>query len=51
MKMVILRDFSRTESDDWKLNVQDYIGEMEESVEIHDSDGKVAGWKIQSRYE
>lgn len=51
--MFINRNYSRTESDDFKLNVADKIKENGlEAVPVHNpGDGQLVGWKIQSRYE
>jgi hypothetical protein len=46
---VIYRDYSRTETDDWKLNVQPYMSETEESVPIY-HDGTIVGWKVQPKF-
>jgi hypothetical protein len=45
------RDYRRSEEDDWRINVQPYMHETEESVEIYDGDGNVIGWSIRGRYE
>ncbi len=49
--MFINRDWTRTEKDDWKLNVQPRLGETSESVAVYDNEGNVVGWKIQGRFE
>jgi hypothetical protein len=46
----IPRDTSRTESDDWLLNVQPRLGPYTEALPVTQQ-GVVVGWKIQSRYE
>ena len=48
--MIILRDFDRTEHDDWTLNVLPRLDETTESVKLY-ALGKVVGWKIQTRGE
>lgn len=48
----INRNYSRTEHDDYMLNVQPYIGEQEESMEIWCSGmSYIVGWKIQPQFE
>ena len=46
----ILRDYRRTESDDFTLNVQPHISEYSEAAEIRDRDGKLLAWKIRAKY-
>jgi hypothetical protein len=48
--MFIQRDYSRTEKDDYTLNVEPKIGEYKESVEVI-VDGVIVGWKIQNQYD
>lgn len=50
MKQFISRDFSRTEHDDYILNVQPLEGTINESLPIYDN-GEFIGWLIQPRYE
>ena len=49
--MFVNRDWSRTEHDDYVLNIEPRLCETNESVEVYTDDGKVIGWKIQTRYE
>lgn len=56
--MFIARDKTRTEEDDWKLNVQPKLDETSESVPIYDPPPTgwigqlvLTGWKIQSKFE
>lgn len=46
----VQRDFSRTEHDDFVLNVQPRLSDTTETVPVYD-DGKIVGWNIQHRYE
>lgn len=48
--MTILRDYSRTEHDDYLLNVVQHLTGNKESVEIY-FNNKVVGWKIQNFYD
>lgn len=48
----ILRDYARTEHDDWILNVQPRLTLTAESVELRaPTTNKLVGWKIQTRHE
>ncbi len=49
--MVILRDFTRTEHDDFVLNVAHHLTEHNEAMPVYDEEGDLVGWKIQQRYE
>ena len=49
--MLILRDFSRTEHDDFVLNVAHHLNEHTEAVPVYDKYGELVGWRIQQRYE
>ena len=49
--LFIQRDWDRTESDDWQLNVQPRLNNSTESLEIRDENGELFGWRIQSRGE
>jgi len=49
--MIVLRNFDRSESSDWVLNVQPNLCRLTESIELHDKEGVLLGWKIQGRYE
>ncbi len=51
MNNFINRNFSLTENDDWKLNVQPRMGNLTESVEMRGPDGSVLGWKLIGRFE
>jgi hypothetical protein len=44
------RDYSRTENDDWTLNIQPLLRGGKEAVPQY-FEGKLVGWKIQNRYE
>jgi hypothetical protein len=44
------RDYSRTENDDWILNIQPLLRDNKEAIPQY-FDGKLIGWKIQYRYE
>lgn len=46
----INRDWTKTEHDDWLLNVQPLLTENTESVPIY-HDSQLVGWKIQMRFE
>lgn len=48
--MFINRDYRRTENDDWILNIQPRLTEFNEAIPVHHQ-GKLIGWKIQTRYE
>jgi len=52
---IILRDYSRTESDDFKLNVEDCLNRWTEALplEVPDEESEklhLVGWRIQPRY-
>lgn len=52
--MFINRDFTRTEHDDWILNIQPKLDSRSESVEMkymYRGTWILAGWKIQTRGE
>ncbi len=49
--MFIIRDFSRTEHDDFLLNVEDHIRDQKEAITIYNQEGNIIGWKIQDMYE
>lgn len=51
MKQFVRRDFTRTEHDDYVLNVQPLEGKFNESLPVYSEDEKIVGWLIQSRYE
>lgn len=42
----VARTYSRTEEDDWKLNVQPLLSNLTESIPVTDHTGGVLGWKI-----
>jgi hypothetical protein len=44
------RDYSRTENDDWTLNIQPLLRDGKEAIPQY-FEGKLVGWTIQSRYE
>lgn len=48
--LIIKRDLTRTEHDDYILNVDPYLHEYNESVPIMWKD-KIVAWKIIQRYE
>ena len=54
---IILRDWNRTEHDDWALNVQPRMGEKEESIPLYlpkaapEDKEVVAAWAIRRLYE
>lgn len=48
--MFINRDYSRTEHDDWALNVCPKLHSCNESIEVY-IDSVVVGWKIQWKFE
>ncbi len=48
--MFVNRDFNRTEHDDWVLNIKPKLSEFSEAVPIQ-HEGKLIGWKVQTRYE
>lgn len=47
---IIHRDYSRTEHDDFVLNVQPLLSKTTETMPIY-ANGVVAAWKVQFRYE
>lgn len=52
---IILRDFTRTESDDFKLRVEDCLNRWNEALplEVPDENSDkliLVGWRIQPRY-
>ena len=49
--MIIFRDFTRNEHDDFVINVSDRVSEVKEVLELRVPEGELIGWKIQSRYE
>ena len=49
--MFIQRNWKRSEADDFKLNVERYIGDFEAATPIYDKDGIIIGWKIDDMYE
>lgn len=48
--MFINRNYRRTEADDYKLNVEKYLQEHKESLEVFHED-KLIGWKIIDQYD
>jgi N-methylhydantoinase B/oxoprolinase/acetone carboxylase alpha subunit len=48
--MFVNRDYSRTERDDFLLNVQPHLTDTTETVPVY-KDGKIVGWDIKGRYE
>lgn len=48
--MQINRDFTRTITDDFKLNVEPRLGSWKEAIPIYFEDTIIA-WKIQNIYE
>jgi hypothetical protein len=48
--MFINRDFSRTEADDWSLNVQPLMDPRDGAQKIY-SDGECVGWVIKPLFE
>lgn len=48
--MIINRDWTRTEHDDFLLNVEPRMTETTETVPVY-NDGQVVGWKMQGHYE
>ncbi len=47
--MFIQRDYSRTEHDDFVINVEKHCGDNKEAVPVyHPEEGYVMGWKIQN---
>lgn len=49
--MVILRDNTRTEHDDFMLNVAPYMTDDDEAIPVCDISGTLLGWKIAPKYE
>lgn len=49
--MFVARTFERTEHDDFVLNVQNKVDEFSDAVPVYDSENKMIGWKIKSRFE
>jgi len=47
----IQRDWDRSESDDWQINVQPKLNNSLKSLEIRDENGELFGWRIQGRGE
>ena len=47
---MIHRDYSRTESDDFKLNVEDHINNTTWALPVR-VDGRLVGWKLVPAYE
>ncbi len=47
---IILRTYSRSEEDDWKLNVQPLLSNLTESIDVRDHAGGLLGWKIVYRF-
>ena len=46
------RNFERTESDDFKLNIAPLLDNLSEAVPIYKPNTSIVlGWKIQGRYE
>lgn len=43
----IPRDWDRTESDDFQLNIQPKLNNSLKSLEIRDENGELFGWRIQ----
>ena len=48
--MYINRDWSRSEHDDYTLNIQSRLSENNESVSVY-YDDLIVGWKIQPKFE
>lgn len=51
MNKFIPRDYSRTEHDDFVLNVQDRLDKYTGAIAVFDSSGLIVGWQIKSIYE
>ena len=49
--MFINRDWSRTEQDDYVLNIESKLNSTNEAVPQYSEDGTLMGWKIQTRFE
>lgn len=49
--MVIVRDFNRTENDDFKLRVISHLSQTQEAVPLRTKEGDLVGWRIQDKYE
>ncbi len=47
----INRDWDRTDKDDYILNVAPRLSQYSEAVPQYSTDGKLLGWKIQTRGE
>lgn len=52
MSNVVFRSWDRTESDDFKLNVENKLDKYTEAMPIRDPlTGDIVAWKVQPRYE
>lgn len=51
MRRFINRTWSRTEHDDFVLNVQPQLGDYDEAMPAYGDNGQMLGWFIQRRYE
>lgn len=49
--MFINRNYSRTEEDDFKLNVEDQLRDTKEAVPIYNNEGDLVGWRVQWKYD
>ena len=53
MVKFVQRDYTRTEKDDWMLNVQPKLSEYTYSVPVYSGDEKTTmlGWELTTKYE
>lgn len=49
--MLVSRDWSRSEDDDFRLRVAPHIGQLEAATPLCDEKGVVVAWKIKLMYE
>lgn len=51
-KRFFMRDFDRTEDDDFKINIAHQMNERQEAMPSYSpTNGKLVGWYIQNKYE
>jgi len=50
-ELFVNRDWTRSEHDDFALNVSRYMGKYDWATPIYNINGIVIGWKIKPAYE
>ena len=49
--MFINRDWTRTERDDFVLNIEPRLGKYDGAIEVRTEEGQLIGWHIKPIYE